>query len=237
MSKNDVKLMGDGTLSGGAYGRVKIMGDSIVSGELEAEDLAVMGNISADEKVKTGKLKITGDGRFGTIAADEISVSGSIEFRNAATVGVLDIMGEVKAYNGIKAKRIKVRGSIEDKKAIETECFECYGGMDVNTLNAENISIKLYGQNAAKEMVGSSINVIYPIYRKVLLGLFFFKRNWASMEADTIEADRIYLERTTAASVKGKEVNIGPGCKIKYLEYKDKITIDKSSTVEKQVKV
>jgi len=237
MNKNDVRIMGDGTVSGGSYGKVKITGDGRISGSLDADELHVMGNLYAEQDVKVGKLKVSGNGQFEELQANEIKISGNIEIKGAAVIKDVDVMGEIKAFKGIKAVRIKVRGSIDDRVSVEAEHFESYGGIDVNSLNADNIYIKLYGSNRANEIVGGNVEVIYPLFKKILLGMFIFKKSWADLQVDTIEADRIYLERTTANSVKGNDVNIGPGCKIKIVEYKEKIFIDKSSVVEQEIKV
>lgn len=237
MGNNNVRIMGEGTVSGGNYGNVRIMGDGRISGELEAVELHVTGNVFAENNVKVGRLKISGSGKFASFTADEVRGTGKLDFKGTAALKDVDVSGEIRSFNGIKAEKIKVKGSIEDKKSVEAEQFESYGAIDVNSLNADEVNIKLYGKNRANEITGSIINVIYPLFKKILPGMFFFKKNRFSLVAETIEADRIYLEHTEAGSVRGNDVSIGPGCRIKLVEYRDKISVDKSSVVEQQMKV
>jgi hypothetical protein len=51
-----------------------------------------------------------------------------------------------------------------------------------------------------------------------------------------IEGDDIYLENTVAEIVRGNSVEIGPGCTIGLVEYANKFSKDKDSTVKKETK-
>lgn len=52
--------------------------------------------------------------------------------------------------------------------------------------------------------------------------------------ADVIEGDRVYLENTEAAVVRGKEVIIGPGCSIGTIEYENKYECDPHSQIKEK---
>lgn len=54
--------------------------------------------------------------------------------------------------------------------------------------------------------------------------------------ADVIEGDRVYLENTEAAVVRGKEVIIG-GCSIGTIEYANKYECDPHSQIKEKTKL
>ena len=53
---------------------------------------------------------------------------------------------------------------------------------------------------------------------------------------DTIEGDDIYVEYTTAKTVRGNNVRIGDGCDIGLVEYKNSFELDKGSQIKEHVK-
>ena len=57
------------------------------------------------------------------------------------------------------------------------------------------------------------------------------------VQANLIEGDEIYLENTRADVVRGKQIEIGPNCKIKLIEYSESLKVHDDSDVEKQTKI
>jgi len=51
------------------------------------------------------------------------------------------------------------------------------------------------------------------------------------LKVDIIEGDDVYLENTIAKIVRGDNINLGPGCKIELVEYKNNFKQDKAAEV------
>jgi cytoskeletal protein CcmA (bactofilin family) len=236
MSVHNVNIMGEGSLSGGSYKKVKIMGEAKIIGSIEVESLSVMGELTTESNVKTGKMSIMGEGNFQSVEADRIGVTGEAVYKGFVRVREISVSGEAIFKDAVKADNIKVLGNIEAAKTIEAEQFVSRGAFQVGTLNANDINIKLYGSCRAEEIGGERIEVFYPWYKRlftdIIDALIFRKTRKAQLYAENIEADIIYLENTVAKNVKGNDIKIGPGCRIERIEYGSNIYIDSSSSVE-----
>ena len=240
MERKNVSLMGDGVVTGGSYGKVSIMGSGKVLGEMDAEHLPILGSLVTENHIKVRVLSVSGDGNFKDVTAQEIGIMGNGKFTGRMETGKLTIAGNAEVAGDVKADEISIRGSLEAKN-VESEELNCHGTFEVETLNANNIKIKLGSNCRAEEIGGGTIQVRYPRVRKILVDigeiLLFRKIKRAELKADTIEADRIELENTVASSVKGSNIVIGPGCKIRNLEYREHVYIDSSAVVEHYEKV
>ncbi|EJD68183.1 YhbF [Bacillus sp. 916] len=97
-------------------------------------------------------------------------------------------------------------------------------------LNAGGGNIHLrYDRSRVKEIGGTSITV----RRKP----GFLKRKAGTLSAELIEGDAIYLEYTEADIVRGKHVEIGPGCKIEKIEYQTSCKSHEKSTVQEHIQI
>ena len=64
----------------------------------------------------------------------------------------------------------------------------------------------------------------------------FSGRGTAELRATLIEGDEIHLEDTSADVVRGKRVEIGPGCHIETVEYSEQLDIHPDAEVKNQTK-
>ncbi|MEC3633215.1 hypothetical protein P9205_19595, partial [Bacillus velezensis] len=97
-------------------------------------------------------------------------------------------------------------------------------------LNAGDVNIHLrYDRSRVKEIGGTSITV----RRKP----GFLKRKAGMLSAELIEGDAVYLEYTEADIVRGKRVEIGPGCKIGKIEYQTSCKSHEKSTVQEHIQI
>ena len=74
MSNPDVTIMGESFLSGGGYGKVKIMGSAWAQEDMEAE-----------------KIRVFGTAEFRGLKAGEVKVAGTARFEGPLNVKILDI--------------------------------------------------------------------------------------------------------------------------------------------------
>ncbi|HWJ03997.1 MAG TPA: hypothetical protein VNU93_09970 [Verrucomicrobiae bacterium] len=218
MKLTDIKIMGDGSVGGGTYGTVKIMGNGRVGAHVDAQLIKVMGN---------GELR--------SARAKEITVAGYARFDGDVSGGEFNISGSTQVNGDIKVETITVNGDLKGKN-VEAESFVSRGVFHLETLNAGDVKITPGGRSKVKEIGAENIDVSQKGFWGALQW-FTFGVHHNELVADIIEADRIYLERTVAKSVKGNHVTIGPGCKIDLVEFKDSVQVDKDARVEKTVQV
>ncbi|MDR3539909.1 MAG: hypothetical protein P4L69_02925 [Desulfosporosinus sp.] len=217
MNNHDLTIMGEGSLSGGSYGQVKIMGNARALEDMEAE-----------------KIKIFGSAEFRGLKAEEMKVKGSARFTGMLIVNSLEIAGSVDTSAIVKAQDIKIFGSLTAKEEVSTERFLAKGILELTSLNANDVTIELAETCHVGEIGAENVKV-RPL-SKFRLGFFGFNHN-KNLRADTIEADYIEISNTAARIVKRNRVIIGPDCEIGTVEYKDSLEIDRNSIVKNKIKV
>ena len=219
MKERDVKIMGDGSIGGGKYRNINILGSGRIVASVEAESIKIMGDCHLED-VKGKEIKVTGTAYLnGGVTGGTISVSGTATAKGDISNQAVTINGELKAKN------------------ISTEEFVSRGSFELENLNANQVSISLWGNCRAHEIGAEKVEVGRGGLWLKLYSFFHPYGYGCHLEVDTIEADRIYLEQTYAKSVRGNDVSIGPGCKISLVEFKDSVNIDKAAVVERTVQV
>jgi cytoskeletal protein CcmA (bactofilin family) len=218
MSTGNIKILGEGTVSAGQYADIKIMGIADFLDGVEAKN-----------------IRILGEAVLGEVKVFDIVVAGTARFKGSVQVDYIKVNGEADFNQTVKAQTFVVNGSVRAVQGIESEKFIARGNFETDYLNANDVEIYLAGRSRVREIGGESVRVHTKVWYMFFHNLF--GKHFQELEVDTIEADRIYLEKTVAQSVKGNDVTIGPGCRIKLVEFKDSISIDKASQVEKTVQI
>ncbi len=218
MGARDINIMGDGSVSGGEYGKVRIFGDADFTDGVEAQSITIFGRARV-QAVTSGEINVAGSDRFnGNVQAGKIKVNGKADF-----------------YQRVKTDEIVVNGSLTAKQGVESEKFVSRGAFTLNHLNANDVEIYLAGRSQVQEIGGENVRVYTEA--PFMFWHNLFGRPFQRLDAGIIEADRIYLEQTVAETVRGNNICIGPGCKIKLVEYKDAVSIDKDALVDKSVQI
>jgi len=241
--KGSVSLSGAGAVAGGSYSKVSISGAGRVNGDLVAEELTMSGAGKVNGRCEVVRLRVSGTGRFdGTVTADEMKVSGVARVEGDANAKELKCSGTFRASGNISSEYIKVSGSIAVGGDVEAEIFRASGGFDVGgLLSADRIEVHPGGRCRAREIGGARIDIRHhgPERSSLLDNILRALRTTLGGEVDagTIEGDEIYLESTRADIVRGKEIHIGPGCKIGLVEYTESLSVDEEAEVTEQRKV
>lgn len=219
MGERDVTVMGEGSVSGGEYGKVKVMGSARFMDLVRAELISVYGSAELDD-----------------VDVQELKVAGSARFKGKLFGKVVKISGSVRVNGEIKSESITVNGQLRSDKGVETERFVSRGQFVLDSINANDVSMLLAGRCRVKEIGAENVDVANRGWWGLFHNLFSYPK-YRDLEVETIEADRIYLENTSAKCVRGKDVRIGPGCRIGLLEYKDSHSVDSKARVEKVVQL
>lgn len=221
--KADIRINGLGSASGGSFNLIQINGKGDINGDVDCNDLQING---------LGCMN-------GSVKAVTVRVAGKSEIAGKLTCHGVIIDGMIDVHGGIMAHSIENRGMMKVAKDCGAEEFESHGGMTVGgLLNAGKINIEIYGPCKVREIGGEDIDVRFGNalgFHKFVEALF---PGWArGLSAETIEGDRIYLEGTAAKVVRGKNVELGPGCVIGTVEYKETFRKAAASKVRESKKV
>lgn len=233
-NKQNLSINGSGSYSGGSYDKVVIMGEGTIVNDVECSVLKVFGTSKALESVKTGFVKVMGESEIkGDFQAGEAVIMGTMSIDGMALINCLKVRGMLDVGESLSGKDADIKGSISVGGDAEYEVFNSTGSFEIKgLLNAETIRIRLHhSRSTVEEMGGSEISV----KRRKSSILPFFKDN-ILLSTQLIEGDDIYLENTEAEIVRGKIVEIGPGCTIGLVEYTHEFSKDKDSTVKREAK-
>ena len=242
--RNSATISGAGTISGGTYDRVSISGAGKVTGDLSADEIKISGSGKIQGKTEATLIAASGSAVFSQdVIADEMKVSGSARVDGQVRVKELKCSGTFKTVKGIASEYIKVSGDLRVGEDVEAEIFKASGGFKIGgLLSADRVEIKLGGRCQAREIGGERIEVTRGGWREkgiLLDGLIklFTGGGTAELHTTQIEGDEILLEDTIAEIVRGKTVEIGPGCRIGLVEYSESLKIHPDAVVEKQTKI
>lgn len=192
----DLKIVGDGTYPGGDYEKVAITGNGIVSGNVVAKEAKFTGSCTVQGDATFQYFKITGQGDVeGDVISEEVKVVGELQAKS------------------IRTELLKIKGFLNSSGNIEVEEMTVKGGFDIKgSLNVGQLVINLQiAPSSVTEIGGEEIT----IKSKSLLNRKY------RLQAELIEGDSIYLEYTTAEVVRGNDVELGPGCQIGLVEYRE----------------
>lgn len=163
----------------------------------------------------------------GNIKAESIDIDGVFKCSGTIETDLLDCDGTAEFKSNIKAKRIEVDGVITVKGGTKIEASEiiCDGVIKIDGEISADI-IHADGFINAREIVGDQVTIKSRIGA---IASMFTKWNYSTV--DLIEATTISLRGVAAKFVNGKDITIGPRCKIDNLDCSGTLYIDKSAVV------
>jgi cytoskeletal protein CcmA (bactofilin family) len=236
MKKNDNLIInGSGSYPGGCYDKISIRGEGTIVNEVECSSFHVYGTSEAVDNVKTGSVKIFGEAAVKMyMDAQDTLVMGTLMVGGKAHLKKMKILGLLEVGEGLTGDEANIKGSISVNGDVEYETFDSSGGFEIKgLLTADTIRVGLrFGQSSAEEIGGGKITV-----KKRSNSLLPFGKETGTLVAKVIEGDDIYLENTKADMVRGNQVNIGPGCQIGVVEYRNDLTHDPRATIKTKTKV
>ncbi len=227
---NNMKIAGEGSVGGGTYGDVTINGAGRVTGDITSDDFRINGAGSADGNVASLMIDINGSGSFnGKVETKEMNVKGDASVKQGLGVSDLKVKGRLSA-GGIAANTVDVRGEVRVKANLEAETLTGEGAFRVDGMvNVGTLDFALHGLSNAREIGGDKVRITLGrgFVGASLIGLFTDRR----LTVETIEADEVALENTTAKVVRGTNVRIGSGCDIALVEYSGTIDVASDARV------
>jgi cytoskeletal protein CcmA (bactofilin family) len=220
-SRNDMRIAGAGTISGGIYGNVTVAGAGTVRGDVDALAFKVGGAVDVIGNLKATSIVVNGTATFdGNVDGGAVVVNGTADVRGHLRGDSLKVSGTASIDGPVTTQRVEIRGTAKIGGDVEAETFEAKGVFSIGgLLNAGTISIQLYGGADARDIGGGTIEV-----REGKPWAFLPFLGERNLTADAIEGDTVYLENTRAKVVRGVDVTIGAGCQIDLVEYTGTLT-------------
>lgn len=239
--RSDLKISGAGSALGGRFNNVNISGSANINGDLDCNSFNTSGSSKVNGNIKTKGLVVSGSSKIkGNIEAEELKINGSVDIEGNVKSEGFKISGRAKINGNLSAQKISISGGINISKDCEAEEFNAHGSFEIGgLLNAGTIKVKTGGRCYAKEIGGENIeirehNSVLSIINKLINTIF---SNFSSVTCDIVEGDNIYLENTIAKVVRGNNINIGTGCKIDLVEYKNELKVIDNGYVKERRKI
>ncbi|AWB46203.1 hypothetical protein DCC85_19910 [Paenibacillus sp. CAA11] len=215
--KPSLKITGSGSASGGVYKNIKVMGDAVIQGDVICDLMKLMGDMEIKGSLNAEDIKVMGDlmivpWPIPENAAEQMGQHPLLKGESVKITGELEVLGDCHAED------LRVRGSLQ------------ISGM----LSGEEIDIRLHGISKVREIGGSHITVksrsSVPLVDMVSSGR-------RELKSELIEGDKVYLENTEAAVVRGGHVSLGPGCRVDLVEYRHTLELAKGASVGQERKL
>ncbi len=242
-TRADLKLIGNSSAAGGNYNNAKVLGDSIVNGNLDCINFKCVGNSKINGNLKTNGARVVGSTSItGVLKSYNIRVAGNVEVNGDINSKNIVIHGGMDTKGGIKSEDIRIKGYAAIKKNCEAETFRSEGLLTIGgLLNAENVEIIIHSTCKVAEIGGETVNVRrgHGLKLEHVFKSFFLPANFygGKLVTECIEGDDIRLEYTKAKVVRGKNVVIGDGCEIDLVEYKDEYRTHGKPDVKEKRKI
>lgn len=256
--QRNISISGSGTSAGGEYHQVKVNGSAHINSDIQCEVFKCNGSAHIEGNIKADTAKVNGSSHIeGNMETGEMTINGSTDIDGNLTCSEVKIQGSSTVKGNLKGKEIIVRGSASIKGNVsgdevdvkgqvkiggdcEAESFKARGNFKINgLLNAGSIDIELYRLCEAKEIGGENIivkkNTDVSGFKKLIK--FFIGQQTDQLTAEVIEGDHVYLEYTHAKVVRGNTIEIGPGCVIDRIEYKQSLELDENAKIGAHEKI
>lgn len=215
----DLKINGQSSAAGGNYNAVIINGEGKIEGDLDCINLKINGKCDINGNVKSDSVNVNGEASIkGDLEAEKAKINGTADIDGNLSVDKAETYGIINVDGDCNAEIFKIKGTF----AIE------------GLLNAGELKLSLYGSSRAREIGGEKITVkrIGGLKGKIMSG-----GRGKGLTVETIEGDDIYLENTHAEVVRGNNIEIGQGCEIELVEYRDSFQKDEKARVDTQKKM
>ena len=221
---DDLIIEGSGNSAGGNFKTVNIKGNGKINGNIECNNMKVEGGCTVNGNLIAKTVTIKGSSTVkGTCQASDIDIQGSADFNDDVSVGDITAKG-----------RININGNFDAEKFHMEGAFKIRG-----LLNSGELELKLHGPSEAREIGGENITVkrearfIFKRLEKLITPYGFN----TCLVTDVIEGDEIYLEYTKAKIIRGNNIELGPGCEIELIEYKNSYKHDEKAVVNNSKKM
>lgn len=262
-----VTVAGSGRIEGDVDANlIKTAGSCRVDGDVKTKELKTAGSCRVAGDVRAELIKTAGSCVIqGDVQADEVKIAGTQTVEGSLRAKEITSAGSLKVTEDVEAEKFLSRGGFEIGGLLSAEEIKIeLGGGRVSEIGGTRLEVRRRGRSfwgwrrvphvhISSERERVRVRMLEDIFEEIGrigeeveravgegLGYAF---GWAEgrgsgyLEADTIEADEIFLENTKARVVRGKKIQIGEGCEIESVEYSESLEIAPGAQVKEQKKV
>lgn len=233
MSDQNITTAGDMDVAKGVYGKISSAGDLRIVGKIKAEKIKSAGDLTANEEVEVEEMSIFGDGLFKKLVrGKKVSTFGDLESLNTVEIKELNVYGAVKGKI-FNTEKFIVNGDIEAADEINSDFLEINGTVkSLGSMNIGSGNFNLMGNSKVNEIFCQDlrVNAGNSNYTGILSGLIS-RNSYGKLTVQLIEGDEIFLENTICDTVRGKNIQIGRGSKIRRVEYQNTLKIYENGEV------
>ncbi len=212
ISDEEIRISGSGVVSGNPVKTTdfKVSGSAQVRGSLECEDAKIAGSCDVDGDMHCSDFRSSGSARIaGSLRAEDVEVSGSLDVAKDIEATDISASGAFRVAGNVRAQDFRSSGSIRV----------------AGTMNVGDVDIELGGSSKVGAIEGQDIRI------RMTGG---FVRARGDLTADRIVGDDVDIEGTTAALVQGRDVRIGPHCRVDKVIAHDLVVHESSEVKERQ---
>ena len=259
----DIRISGSGTITGGVYNNISISGGGKWNGDVECASFRVSGGAKGSGDIKASQ-EIAVSGSFksqsavycggsvkisGSASCDgELRCEGPVHISGGAacgrlTGGKVQISGSIRCES-VRAESLSISGGCDIEGDCEAEKAEISGATNIKgLLNADEVIIHSGGKHCYSNIgsIGGRTVTIDNCSPQVNLLFGFITvitgTPSCTVVTESIEADEIDIMSTKAEVIRGNNVKIGEGCKIRRVEYSGTLDVHPESEVEEAIKI
>jgi cytoskeletal protein CcmA (bactofilin family) len=232
--KQHLIINGSGSYGGGLYHKVKVRGEGTITNDFECEVFQTFGSTDILKNGKADKFNVFGETEVrGNLVSGNVKIFGTTVIGGTAKIRNTKVWGTLDVGDHFTGEEADIKGSLTVNGDAEFERFHSTGALEIKgLLNAGIVKVSLrFGTSHATEIGGETITV------KRKSSLIPFIRGEGTLEVNTLEGDKIFLENTTADVVRGKYIHIGPGCQIGLVEYQEELMADVDADIKENRKI
>lgn len=240
----------NGTASVGGDAEVTTLdsdGTLTVSGAVRAETVElggtakVSGDLHADEATVDGTGKVGGDASVDHVVADgTLNVSGNLDGHDVAGDGTVKIGGSVVAADARFDGTVKIGGLTDATELsvdgtgkfgdVNAETCGVTGRIVANAVSARTFDLELQGASEISTLDADEVRVAESDASRSL-GARLLGREDRVLEVDTVVGETVDLDATTADTVVGERVTLGPDADVGTV-YADELDADDATVAE-----
>ncbi len=259
-----VTVAGSGRIEGDVDANlIKTAGSCRIDGDVKTKELKTAGSCRVSGDVRAERMRTAGSCVIeGDMHADEVKIAGTQTVEGTLRAKEITSAGSLKVTEDVEAEKFLSRGGFEIGGLLSAEEIKIeLGGGKVAEIGGTRIEVRQRGRSfwgwrrqprvhvqirRNLENLGETLEGVFEDLGRIgeevsravgeSLGYSWTGRSPAYLEADTIEADEIFLENTKARVVRGKKIQIGAGCEIESVEYSESLEVAPGAQVKEQKK-
>lgn len=216
-TRQKIEINGSGSASGGIYQSVVINGAGSIAGDVECVTFTTNGSSTVNGSAKVEKFTTSGTCHIkGNVWSRRLETNGSLKVDGAIMAELIKNSGSTELNGDIRSDDVQSDGYLLVGGDGEIRRFRGKGKFRIRgLLQVDQLDVKLIGRSEAGRIIGRQIQI-----GKSRLDWFasIFNSNRFRLSVEIIEGDKIQLESTKAAVVRGNQVSIGSGCEVDLVE-------------------